>query len=93
MNIGIITKIEFEVDMIKYYIRLDRNFKLNNKEYNIYIIDNGKEEPTAEIFKVEDEIVTKSKTCVVMLYTKYEFELEFNKVDKNIIIKSIKTIC
>ncbi|MCR4661940.1 MAG: hypothetical protein K5765_08110 [Clostridia bacterium] len=92
MNTGIITKIEYIADEVKYYIRLDRNFTLNNYEYNIYIIDNGKTKPTAEVFGVKYAIVMKNKACVVTLNTKYEFELEFDSNSNPRIIKSISTI-
>lgn len=52
MNKGVIYKIFYKDNKIKYCIRLDKTVKFGEEEYNIYI----KEDKTAKLFNCNEEI-------------------------------------
>lgn len=54
MNKGIIYKIKQDEDGTKYYIRLDRNLKIEDVEYNIYVKLQEDKDHIAKLFRVDE---------------------------------------
>ena len=78
MNKGLIYKIATDKDGItKYYLKLERNLKIGDKEYNIYIID-GENKPVAELFQ-SDKPFAFSGDLTAFFGKKYEFSLDLKK--------------
>lgn len=79
MNKGVIYKIKIEESgNIKYCIRLDRNVKIEDKEYNIYVDKNKKDNNyanAATLFSVDREFDPKIP-LPVCTGKKYNFELD-----------------
>lgn len=78
MNEGIITKIFSSKNNKKQEtlcnIRLDRNVKIDEIEYNIYVDANNKK---SYLFKTDTKVKIGFQGVIVGLSNKYSFELDF----------------
>jgi len=81
MNKGIITKIVINEDKPYYNIRLDRNVKIGDIEYNIYIDEDKKR---AYLFNVNHNIDIPLNGVVVVMNNKCDFKLKIKtKTEKD----------
>lgn len=84
MNIGIIYKVKVEGDK-KYFIKLERNVKIKDEEYNIFIdTDNmfksGEENPKAKLLSVNTEF-SSAIDLADFLGKKLNFEINLNSYE------------
>lgn len=78
MNIGIIYKVKVE-GAKKYFIKLERNVKIEDKEYNIFIkIENKK--PKAQLLSVNTEF-SSAIDLADFLGKKLNFEINLNSYE------------
>lgn len=78
MNIGIIYKVKVEGGK-KYFIKLERNVKIEDKEYNIFIkIENKK--PKAQLLYVNTEF-SSAIDLADFLGKKLNFEINLNSYE------------
>ena len=83
MNIGIIYKVKLEKgkaqrkEVLRYFIKLERNVEIEGKEYNICITDIKSPNPQATLISVEKDY-TSNINLESFFGKKLNFEIDLN---------------